>query len=307
MHLKGLDLNLLVTLDTLLEERSVSRAAERLHLSQPAVSAALARLRDFFKDDLLVLHGRKMIPTSYADSLIPELKSILAQVESLIDTPARFDPARSERVFRLMASDYITTVLIAPLVQRLQELAPRVQLDIRMPNEQMMLEFERGEIDLVLAPEPFISPDHPAELLFEESHVVVGWKGNKLLDSAISTEDFLSSSHVAVALGTLRQTSFAERFLDSRLQQRRIEVYVPSYTLVPWMLIGTSRLAVMHLRLAKVFARTLPLAIQPLPAAMPVMREMVQYHTARETNQDLIWLRQLLREQVNTEMALMPD
>lgn len=124
MRLKGLDLNLLVALDILLDERSVSRAAERLHLSQPAASAALGRLRDYFEDELLVLHGKRMIPTAYAESLVPELKQILAHVDELIATSAEFDPASTERVFRLMGSDYIATILISAVVAKLHTAAP---------------------------------------------------------------------------------------------------------------------------------------------------------------------------------------
>ena len=184
MRFKGLDLNLLVALDILLAESSVSRAAERLHISQPAASAALGRLRDYFGDELLIQHGKRMIPTSYADSLAPEIRRILGQVDSIIQMSSEFDPPSSKRVFRLMASDYIAAVLIGPAIKRLAEVAPDIQLDIRLPSERVGIEFERGEIDLVLTPEEYISPNHPAELLFEEQHVVVGWEENALLGTA---------------------------------------------------------------------------------------------------------------------------
>jgi len=296
MRLKGLDLNLLIAFDVLLEEHSVSRAAERLHLSQPAASAALARLRAFFKDDLLVLHGKRMIPTSHAQGLVPEVKKILGKVDSLIAMSAEFDARRSERVFRIMASDYITAVLIGPAVQRLQELAPRIQLDLRQANDRMLAEFERGEIDLILTPEPYISDDHPAELIFEERHVVVGWEKNAALWEPLTEKVFLSCAHVAVTLGPNRQVTFADQFLDARLKGRSIEIFAPSFTMVPWLLIGTTRLSVMHERLARAFMRTLPLRSQPLPVDLPLMREMVQWHSAREQDQGLIWLRNLLQE-----------
>jgi DNA-binding transcriptional LysR family regulator len=304
VRLKGLDLNLLVALDILLEERSVSRAAERLHLSQPAASAALARLRDFFKDELLVLHGKRMIPTAYAESLVPEVKHILGKVDSLISSSTEFDPRRAQRVFRLMASDYITTVLIGPAVRRLQELAPRIQLDIRQPNEGMLVEFERGELDLILTPEPYIAPVHPAELIFEERHVVVGWDKNAVLFEPLSIETFVNCAHVAVTLGPTRQTTYAEQFLDERLRKRNIEIFAPTFTLVPWLLLGTTRLAVMHERLARVFMQTLPLRIQPLPVEMPAMREMVQYHLVRKRDAGLAWLRELLLETANGERSV---
>jgi DNA-binding transcriptional LysR family regulator len=296
MRFKGLDLNLLVALDTLLAECSVSRAAKRLHISQPAASAALGRLRDYFGDDLLVQHGKRMIPTSYADSLVPKVRRILGQVDSIILMSSEFDPGKSQRVFRLMASDYIATVLIGPAIKRLAEVAPAVQLDIRLPSERVGMEFERGEIDLVLTPEEYISPNHPAELLFEEQHVVVGWAENPLLAAPLMADDFSGSAHVAVTIGPGRQLTYAERHLQSLATGRMVEIYAPSFSVVPWLIIGTERLTVMHERLARVFAENLPLKIQPLPIEVPSMREMLQYHEARTHDTGVVWLRQLFHE-----------
>lgn len=296
MRFKGLDLNLLVALDMLLAECSVSRAAERLYISQPAASAALGRLRDYFGDELLTQHGKRMIPTSYADSLAPEIRRILGQVDSIIQMSSEFDPAKSKRVFRLMASDYIATVLIGPAIKRLAEVAPDIQLDIRLPSERVGLEFERGEIDVVLTPEEYISPNHPAELLFEEQHVVVGWAENPLLATALTSADFLSSTHVAVTIGPGRQLTYAERHLQSLPKGRTVEILAPSFSVVPWLIIGTMRLTVMHERLARVFAENLPLNIQPLPLDVPSMREMLQYHEARTHDAGIVWLRRLLHE-----------
>jgi DNA-binding transcriptional LysR family regulator len=296
MRFKGLDLNLLVALDTLLAECSVSRAAERLHISQPAASAALGRLRDYFSDELLIQHGKRMIPTSYADSLAPEVRRILGQVDSIILMSSEFDPGKSKRVFQLMASDYIATVLIGPAIQRLAEVAPDIQLDIRLPSERGGLAFERGEIDLILTPEEYISPNHPAELLFEERHVVVGWQENPLLAAPLSAADFLGSAHVAVTIGAGRQLTYAERHLQPLAIGRTVEIYAPSFSVVPWLIIGTNRLTVMHERLARVFAENLPLKIQALPIVVPLMREMVQYHDARTHDSGVKWLRQLLHE-----------
>lgn len=300
MRFKGLDLNLLVALDVLLEERSVSRAAERLHLSQPAASAALARLREYFKDELLILHGKRMIPTSYADSLVPELRRALGQIDSIIAMSSEFDPARSERAFRLMASDYIASVLVGPAIQRLEEIAPGIQLDIRLPNEHVALEFERGEIDLVLTPEEFISPNHPAELLFEERYVVVGWSGNSVLDRPLSMETYRRSAHVAVTLGPNRQPTHAEKYLQTDEGRRPVEIFAPSFSVVPWLVIGTRRLTVMHERLARVFSQDLPLKYQPLPVEVPPMREMIQHHAARAHDTGIAWLRRLLHDTADT-------
>ncbi len=296
MRLKGLDLNLLVALDILLEERSVSRAAERLHLSQPAASAALARLRDYFQDQLLVLHGKRLIPTSYAEVLLPEVKRIIRQVDDLIAMSTEFDPTQSERFFRLMASDYIATVLLSPTISAMQTIAPGIKVDIRLPEDSLRAKFEIGEIDLMLVPEEFVLNQHPAELMFKEPHVVVGWDQNPVFNRKITSQAFFEASHVSVSIGPNSSLSFTERNMEKMGYKRRIAIHAPHFSSVPWLLTNTNRLAVIQERLAKKFISVFPLKYAPLPFEFPAMRLMLQYHTARENDEGLKWLRQLLHK-----------
>jgi DNA-binding transcriptional LysR family regulator len=290
VRLKGLDLNLLIALDILLEEGSVSRAAERMHLSQPAASAALGRLRDYFKDELLVLHGKRMIPTSYAETLRPEVKRILDKVDAVISMSVEFDPARSERVFRVMASDYITLVLLIPLAAKLESVAPNIRLDIRLPDDVVEAEFERGDVDLKLVPEQFLSTQHPAELIFVEPHVIVGWKDNPVFQGTVTEEDFYAASHVGVRIGPAALPSFTEGNLEAMGRQRKMAAHVPNFSVMSWFLLGTMRLAVMQQRLAKSYEAVMPLKTAPLPFEIPPMRVMAQSHSARASDQGLRWL-----------------
>ena len=295
MRLKGLDLNLLIAMNILLEERSVSKAADRLFLSQPAVSASLQRLRQYFNDPILVQHGKRMIPTSYAEKIHPEVKRLLTQIERVIAISSEFDPASSEREFKLMASDYITTILVAPVAELLAQSAPMTKLDIRLPDRQVAQEFERGELDLVLTPEEFVTPGHPCELVFEENHVVVGWDQNPVFAKGLTEQDFLESPHVAVSIGPHRHKSFIERQLEEMQINRRIDILAPSFSTIPWFLTGTNRLALMHERLARAFVKSLPLQIAEPPIHFKPMREMMQHHSARDTDAGLSWLREVIR------------
>ena len=126
MHFHGLDLNLLVVLDALITERSISRTGEKIHLSQPATSGALARLREYFKDDLLVPVGRKMLLTPLAEELTQPVRQLLLQTEGIIRRTPAFSPATSERVFRLVMSDYVATTLMSQALPEIQRQAPRV-------------------------------------------------------------------------------------------------------------------------------------------------------------------------------------
>ncbi len=294
MRLNNFDLNLLVAFEALLQERNVTRAAARLNVTQPAMSTSLKRLRESFKDELLVLHGKKMIPTQHALALAPHVSEALVLLKGLIATSTRFDPAISTRQFRVNASDYITTVLLAPLIEQLQEEAPGVRLQLSLPGSNSSSLLEAGEIDLILTPDEFMEGDHPTELLFEERFVVVGTKSNRLLAKPMTRETFLEAGHIAVRIGG--QDTFIERELLKFLPERQIEVFAQSFIQVPWLLRGTNRLSVMHERLAKVVAPVLGLTTVDPPMPLPKMREMMQHHVARSNDAGLSWLRRRITQ-----------
>lgn len=296
MRFKGLDLNLLAAFSVLMETRSVSRAAEKLHLSQPAMSAALGRLRDYFGDDLLVLQGKRMFPTAYAETLAPMVQDALRQVDALITTSTNFDPATSQRTFRLIASDYIMAATIAPLTRRLAQNAPNIQLEMVLPSDGSSDLIVQGAFDLLITPEEFINSSQPAELLFEERHVVVGWNQNLLFSGELTEEAFMAASHVGVQLGNQRTSAFADRIMEQLGKFRRLEVTASSFTVVPWLVIETNRLGLMHERLARRMATMFPLAIAPVPFDFPVMREMLQFNRTRSSDEGLKWLRDQLRQ-----------
>jgi LysR family transcriptional regulator, nod-box dependent transcriptional activator len=290
MRFKGLDLNLLFALDVLVEEGSVSRAAERLNVSQPAMSASLARLRQFFGNPLLVAQGRRMIPTAEAIALQRELKPLLGRLDELIATSTAFDPARSDRIFRICASDYLVAVLFNRLVIRLQDVAPSIRLDIVAPSHQAQSDLDRGEIDLLLTPQEHCVEGHPTELLLTERHVVVGWSGNPSVQQPLTVDAFIEAEHVAVRVGQGNRASFAENQLASMAPGRRIQITASSFTSVPDLLVGTRRLAVMHRLLARVMASRLDIAWQEMPFPFPDMQQMVQINRARRDDPGLRWL-----------------
>lgn len=297
MRFKGLDLNLLVAFDALMETRSVSRAAVQMHLSQPAMSAALGRLRDYFGDDLLVLQGKRMFPTAYAEALVPMVHDTLRRVDMLITTSTTFDPAISQRTFRIIASDYITAAVIAPLVRRLATEAPQIRLDAVVPSDGSAELISQGSFDLLITPEDFISPAQPAELLFEENHVVIGWLGNPLFARSLTEDDLMAASHVGVQIGNRKTLAFADAMMEKLGRFRQMDVTASSFTLVPWLVIETHRLALMHERLARRMATMFPLAIAPIPFAFPSMHQMMQFNHARSTDEGLKWLRAQLRQE----------
>lgn len=304
MRFKGLDLNLLVALDVMLEERSVSAAAKRLHLSQPAMSAALKRLREYFNDDLLLQTGKRMVPTPHAMQIDEQIKTVLHDVEALISRSTLFDPSSSERRFTITASDYITSVLLAPLLRKLLPIAPGLQFDILTPGDSTSTQLDQGKIDLVIWPESQVSSSHPNMLLFSERFVIVGCATNSLFDSDLTEEEFYQASHVVVKLGRVRPASISQAAIDARGRTRKEDVVASSFLIAPELVVNSPHLTVMHERLALKFAEFLPLKIKELPFHLDPMSEHLQYNVARATDPGLQWLIQNIQEQVKFTLPM---
>ena len=297
MRFKNLDLNLLVALDALLDEQSVTRAAERVNVSQPAMSAALSRLREHFDESILQQHGKSMVPTAAALRMKEPLKQLLRDIDILVTESSHFDPATSQRRFQISTSDYLLAVMFPQLNQRLDRFAPGITMDCIQPSELTKVLLDQGELDLFIGPEEHVSGDHPTELLFEEEYVVVGCAKNPAFKRRrISEEAFFDAGHIVVEIGRQARTSFAETHLRQSHEKRRIEMRVSSFLIAPEMVINTSKLTVMHKRLAKMYAKRLEIAISPMPFDFPLMREMIQYQQSRQNDDGLRWLIDQLKQ-----------
>jgi DNA-binding transcriptional LysR family regulator len=294
MRFKGLDMNLLVALDCLLTEKNVSRAAEKLCLSQSATSGALTRLREYFEDELLVQLGRNMVMTPRAAELLPAVRNVLLQVEGTIIKRPDFDPATARRDIRIIASDYMITVAIAPALRQIQPLAPDLNFHLLTPRENPRERLERGEVEFVAMPDLYLSPDHPTMPLFSDTYRAVAWAGNDLIrGDAISIEDFLQMRHVAVNF-TENGPSFEEWFTQRFGAERHVEVSTSSYSSIPYLILGTRRLALMHRRMAETFAAVLPLKLLAPPVEIPPIQETLQWHLYNDSDECLRWVREQL-------------
>jgi len=192
MRFQRLDLNLLVALDVLLTEKSVSLAADRLCLSQSATSSALGRLRDYFGDELLVVKGRAMVLTARAEELIEPVRAVLDQIRTTIAIAPEFDPATCDRQIRFMASDYSTQVLLAGVLATIEAEAPHMRFEIQPMGDNPIDILERGQIDLLLTIDYAISSDHPSQVLFEDDYVVVGDANNPAMEGEMTREKYFS-------------------------------------------------------------------------------------------------------------------
>jgi LysR family nod box-dependent transcriptional activator len=297
MHFEQLDLNLLVALDALLTDRSITAAGVRVHLTQSAMSGALARLREFFNDELLTQVGRKMIPTPLGESLAEPVRQILLQIKATINAKPGFDPATSTRHFSVMMSDYVDTVLMSEVLRRAEAVAPRVRFNVMSNDVMTPTEFlERADVDLMIMPREYLSDKHPHEDLYTDDYTCVVWAENPLVGNTISKEQYLSLGHVVLQFGRGRIPVQDEWFLTRLGITRRIEVLAMNFNSVPQHVVGSQRIATIHRRLAEHYARYLPLRIVEAPYELPSLTEAVQWHRLFEEDLGNRWLRTLFRE-----------
>lgn len=295
MRYRRLDLNLLIALDALLADKSVTKAATRLNMTQPAMSGALSRLREYFEDPLIIQVGRQMELTPLAQSLVGPIHDVIMRIDSVIATEAKFDPARSKRHFTLTASDYVIRVFLQDVLAQLHEEAPGISFEFRQSSGRVQEELESGEVDFVIGPEIDVLTDHPKELLFEDSYTVIAWTGNHQLGDQISFEDFMSRSHV-VFRSEHRGIAWLERWFASHGDVRQIDVATPSFLLLPHLVVGTDRIATIQSRLARTFVDTLPIRLIEPMFELPKLVEMLQWNVHRDPDPAIRWLRTKLKE-----------
>ncbi|WP_020654709.1 LysR family transcriptional regulator [Massilia niastensis] len=302
MRFNRLDLNLLVALDVLLSEKSITRSAKRLNLSQSATSGVLARLRDYFKDELLVSVGRNLTLTPLAVSLSEPVRSVLLQIQATIEIKPVFDPQTAQRAFRILASDYVSTVVLGELGRRVGAIAPGIMLDILPTTPNAMEQLERGEVDLVILPRKFTSDLQPTELLFEDTYTCIVWSGNDVVGETLPLDQYMGLGHVSSRFGNAI-ASFEQCFLKESGYDRRIEVTTTNFTSIPHFVIGTNRIATMHTRLAHALARYYPIRLVAPPLPIPTVDMCMQWNRFLDQDPAHLWLRALLVEVASAEPA----
>jgi LysR family transcriptional regulator, nod-box dependent transcriptional activator len=299
MDLHLFDLNLLVALDALLTERNVTRAGVRLNLSQSAMSGALARLRHYFHDELLVPVGRQMALTPVAEQLVEPVKDILLRIRGTLGSKPRFEPLTATRHISLAVSDYVADILMADVLRRARREAPQITFELRGVGRRATEDLESGELDFLISPDGYVSPSHPTEILFEDTYTCVAWAGNESIGTSLTLEEYLGAGHVVVNVAAEVPGNYDEQFLRRSSLKRRVEVSVPTFSLAPHLVVGTGRLATITTRLAVKYADRLPLKLLPIPVAMPPMVEMLQWHRVHDYDPASQWFRRLLKEAVS--------
>ncbi|WP_262272202.1 MULTISPECIES: LysR family transcriptional regulator [Microvirga] len=299
MRFKGLDLNLLVAFDALMTERNLTAAARSINLSQPAMSAAIGRLRAYFRDELFTMMGRKLVLTPRAEGLAPAVREALLHIQLSIISSDRFNPAQSDRRFRIILSDFMTLIFLSKVVERVAREAPAVRFELLPPDDDPAEPLRRGEIDFLILPEMFMSNAHPKAALFDETLVCVGCGANMQLSQPLTFERYMSMGHVAVRFGRTQKPTVEDWFLLEHGLKRRVEVTVQAFSMIPPVLSGSDRIATMPFRMVKHLAKTMPLRFVELPLPRTGFTEAVQWPALHNCDPASLWIREVLLQEAS--------
>ncbi|VXB40276.1 LysR family transcriptional regulator [Arthrobacter sp. 9V] len=293
--MKNLDLNLLPQLQVLLELRNVSRAAERLQLSQPATSAAMARLRRHFDDELLVRNGRSYELTVFAQSLVPLVDEAMLHIQRATRVRSGFDPTTSEREFVIAASDYAAALIVGPLRGILQQEAPRVTVDFVPTSGLQGSLAEYSRMDLLVGPMGY-KMQGATKQLFRDSFVAVADAGNPLLEQPrLTLEDLVGVPHAVGYFGEGISTP-ADKLFESRGVRRRVAAVVAGFLSLPLLVEGSDLVALVPRMLASRAQRGANIEVLEFSAELEAaLVEAMYWHPSRTEDPASVWLRSVVQ------------
>lgn len=311
MNIKNIDLNLLVYLNALLDERSVSRAADKLSITQPAMSNALKRLRELFDDPLLVRTSHGMTPTLKANDLQPQLRKLLAIAETVVHEAEAFDPHTSDDVFRIMASDYLEATLIAPFIEQVSTTSKKLKFDILAPGDVSLQDIEQGKVDLAINRFSQLPQSFHQSTIWRENFCCLMHKDHPFAENK-DIETYMNSDHIwcqqagwgAGSRMDSKASAHKLGWVDEALWQldlvRNIRVFTRHYMVAAQLsrqphLIATipRRMALLHVNQAELIIAAVPFQIVPIEIKM-AWSPLLQHSGPHQ------WLRRSLLDMAKT-------
>lgn len=280
----GLDLNLLVTLDVLLVERNLTRAADRLSLTQPAISNALTRLREHFDDELLVRNGREMERTPFAQQMLKPLQDALQHLRGLALSRPRFDPLSASRSYQIVASDFIAMVFLCDFILSLQQTAPNVKVELLPLNDDSIGKVSRGQADAIIWPVTgTVMAAYTTRSLFDERFVCIASNRNTSVGSEVNIDELCTLKQVVPPYKTYWASNALERAAAGSV------VALP-FTTMPWFVAKSDFVAIVPERLAAMHEKFLPLRRVALTPPLPAVTFSAQCHPDSLGDPFKVWM-----------------
>jgi len=290
-HVRRSDLNLLPALAVLLEERSISKAAARHHLSQPAMSRVLQRLRETFGDDLLIRTANGYELTARARRLQQELQSLLPEIDRMLRGEV-FNPLSAEDTFRICAPDSASMLIASRLPGRLKAMAPGTELELVAWHDKAFDDVTHGRVDVLIwanqAPAPLLTQE-----LLDDDIICVLCQRHPIGARPLTKEAYLRYPHVVLTLFN-PWGSVVDRVLAKNLLQRRIALRVPYFGAAVLAVAGTDLIATLPRRAAEIYARSARIRIAAFPFKVAPLRYLIAWHPSTNEEPALVWFRRQL-------------
>lgn len=304
-HFRQIDLNLLIYLDALLRERNVTRAAEQLNITQPAMSNGLKRLRTLLNDPILVRTSEGMVPTERALAMKSQVRELLYSVEEIIQPTRAFEPGESDRVFRMMISDYAASTLMSPLLKALREHAPDVTIDLMTPSDVSFHDVENGKVDIAINRFEDLPQSFHQKQLWQDDFACLIHQSHPLLEN-YTLEGYLEAEHswvsktgFGVGIGMTPDAVQKLGWVDNALAKightRRIQVFTRNYH-VAMHLAREGLIATLPKRAAKLYEDAPDLVLREPPFAIPEIDLQMIWSPLLQHDEGHRWFRQLVSE-----------
>lgn len=296
IHISGMDLNLLLVFDAVMDERNVTRAAGQLGITQSAVSHALKRLRLLLGDPLFVRSPKGMVPTPSAVAVAVDVKPALRQIRAALGRRDIFDPATSTRRFEIGLSDYAAVVLLPGLMERMGREAPGTSLTVKNTGHANGLGLlESGDVELIAGNFPSPPPHMEETLLFEEDFVCAGRGGHAALRTALTMKRYLAQDHLQVSTRG-EPHGYVDDVLDRLGVARKVKVTIGHFLVAPLLLRHSNLVATEPRRLFAPLAKLLSLTLKPPPFAIPTFRVVQMWHSRYNVDPGHVWLREMMEK-----------
>jgi DNA-binding transcriptional LysR family regulator len=292
-NIRTVDLNLLVVFDALFDERSVTRAADRLAVTQPTVSGLLKRLRRTFSDQLFLRTSHGILPTSRAEALAGPVKDLLASAQSLV-TPEAFDPATAETTIKICGSDYLQHAVISPLIEAIRKVAPKIKVLVApRPAANTLADlFTRGEMDLCISAREVVLPDLTSRLLYRDRYICVARKKHPLKARRISVKQLCAFDHLLVDPIGESFSGAVDTILSKLDYHRRVAMAVPTFHLLFDILGSDDFIAFVPEGLLR--KRRSDLKVFEINLPLPAIEVLATWHPRLNEDAQHKWLRELL-------------
>ncbi len=303
-----LDLNLFRVMDAVYEHGGISPAARQLHLSQPAVSHALARLRRVWGDPLFVRQGNRMVPTELTRRVIGEVQAHLRGLQSLLAQAEGFDPLSLDITLKLGMRDVLEAITLPPLMAHLGQTAPRVRLaSVRVPRDALTQALTQGEVDVVIDRQRRMDSRIRGLHLADEALAVILRQGHPLAQVPLSADAYFDARHVMVALQPEQPDPLQPVWAAAGRGQRDIALRCQHYFAAAKVVAHSDALLTLPRTYAQELVQAMPLALRDLPLAAPPMGIWLYWHADREADPAHAWLRERVAQGVQQVMQSVHD